>query len=80
MSAVRNGKHKLMVAWNAKNKVASRQLYVVDPNPTEEGRDIAEQNPKKADQLQSLLLAHLKRVKAEEVSANGGKKKKRKKK
>ncbi len=64
-----------MLDWNAKNEIAARHLFLVDANPAEEGRDIAEENPNKADQLQILLIKHLKLVNAEKVKPTPARKK-----
>ncbi len=68
-SAIRQGEYKLMLFWNAKGDIASRKLYQFNPNPTEEGRDIALSNPQKADELQKLLQNYLKSVNAKTVKS-----------
>lgn len=80
MSAIRQGEYKLMLDWNAKNEIAARHLYRLDTNPTEEEQKLEARDAGKADQLQALLLAHLKRVDAEKVRSGAGKKANRKKK
>lgn len=64
-SAVRQGDHKLMLFWAGDGTVASRELYRVDPNPIEEGHNIADKEFAMADRMQELLLGHLKSVNAE---------------
>lgn len=68
-SAIRQGEYKLMVYWNKKGEVASRALNRFNPNPTEEGRDIAKENPQKADALQNILINYLKSVNAKTVAS-----------
>lgn len=63
-SAIRQGDYKLMLYWTKKGEIASRELYQFNPDPREEGRDIAMANPKKADELQKLLTSYLKSVDA----------------
>jgi arylsulfatase A len=65
VSVVRQGEYKLMLQWRPNGSIASRELYHLEPNPTEEGRDIASDDPERTDRLQTLLLAHLAAVKAE---------------
>lgn len=73
-SAIRQGPHKLFVNWTPGGEVASRELYLLEPDPREEGRSIADQDPALADRLQSLLLDHLKAVNAEQPKSSRGKK------
>ena len=62
-SVVRQGDYKLIAFWNALGAVRGRALYEVDSDPREvEGRDISAENPAKADELQALLLKHLKQA------------------
>ncbi len=74
-SAIRRGDEKLMVFWTPTNEIRSRELYQVDPNPREEGRDVVDQLPEKADQLQRLLLDHLQSVDAEKANKPAKKRK-----
>lgn len=67
-SAIRQGDYKLMLHWRSDGKIRSRELYRFDPDPREEGRDIADAQPDKADSLQKLLLDYLKSVNAEKPS------------
>ncbi|MEM6278807.1 MAG: sulfatase-like hydrolase/transferase, partial [Verrucomicrobiota bacterium] len=48
-STIRRGNFKLRLTWNDDNTVAGRELYQVEPNPTEEGNEITAENPEKAD-------------------------------
>ena len=66
-SAIRQGEYKLMLEWNAKNEIAARRLYHVEPNPIEDGRDIAAEQPDRVTAMEKLLLAHLAQVDAEKV-------------
>lgn len=59
-SVVRQGDYKLMVFWNSTGTIRSRELYRLDIDPREAGHNILEGNEEKADQLQELLLDHLK--------------------
>ncbi len=79
-SAIRQGDHKLMLFWTGDGSVASRELYRLEPDPVEEGRNIADREPAKADELQELLLGHLKSVNAETPNPLGPKPKKSRKK
>lgn len=74
VSAIRQGDYKLLANWDRKGGIASRQLFNVASNPIEEGRDIASQEPARADALEKALLAYLKSVKAETVQAMPAKK------
>jgi hypothetical protein len=65
VSAIRQGRHKLILTWAPDGAIASRALYDLEPNPIEEGRDITADEPDRADRLQALLLAHLEAVDAE---------------
>lgn len=80
LSAIRHGDHKLMLNWSADGSIASRELYVLEPDPREEGHNIAENDPGRADQLQELLLGHLKAVNAETPKPPGKKPKRARKK
>ncbi len=64
-SAIRQGDYKLMLFWTSAGEVSSRELYRFDPDPREEGRDITETRPDKADELQEILLNYLESVNAE---------------
>ena len=77
-SAIRQGDFKLMLHWNANGKVRARELYQVNPNPREQGRDISGQEPERTKSLKALLLDHLKQVNAETVNTNAPKQKKAK--
>ena len=76
-SAIRQGVHKLMIFWQADGTVSRRELYDVGENPTEEGRDIANDHKAKADAMEATLLAFLKSVDAETPSDMAPKRKKR---
>ena len=69
VSAIRQGEYKLLVNWGRNGEVASRELYRFAPDPREEGRDIAKQDPGRADKMQATLLAYLKSAKAETVQS-----------
>jgi len=73
-SAIRQGDYKLMLFWRPDGQVRSRELYRFDPDPREEGRDLAAELPDKADTLQGLLLTYLKSVNAETPKAIPAKK------
>ena len=77
-SAIRQDDYKLMLYWTANGKIRTQELYHVNPNPREQGRDIADQNPQRAQALKTLLLNHLERVNAERANAIPGKKRKAK--
>jgi arylsulfatase A-like enzyme len=66
-SAIRQGDYKLMLFWTPAGRVRSRELYHVNPDPREAGRNIADKEKEKANDLQTILLAHLKAVGAEKV-------------
>ena len=57
-----------MLQWAQNGTVRARQLFRFDPNPREEGFDIAEKEPATADRLQERLLSFLNDVQAETVS------------
>ena len=69
-----------MLYWTPQGTVRSRELYHFDPNPREEGSNIAAKEPASADKLQALLLSFLKNVKAETTGDFPGKKPKGKRK
>lgn len=64
-SAIRKDGHKLMLHWNPDGSVASRELFRLEPDPREEGRDIADADPATADRLQTLLVDYLESVGAD---------------
>ena len=64
-STIRRGDHKLMIYWTPEGKVRTRELYQVNPNPREEGHDVADKLPAKVDELETALLNFLKSVDAE---------------
>jgi len=64
-SAIRQGEYKLMVFWAPNGEVRRRALYQFTPDPREEGRDVAAREPAKAKELEGVLLAYLKSVRAE---------------
>jgi arylsulfatase A-like enzyme len=68
-SAIRQGKHKLMLFWKPDGTMRSRELYYFNPDPREQGRNITDQEPAKADELEALLRAYLKSVDAEQPGA-----------
>lgn len=62
-SVVRQGDHKLILFWNSLGGVQGRELYEVDSNPREtDARDLAKENPGRADELQALLIDYLQEV------------------
>jgi arylsulfatase A-like enzyme len=65
VSAIRQGDYKLMLAWDKNGGIASRELYRFAPDPREAGRDIAKQEPARADRLQAVLLDYLESTNAE---------------
>ena len=79
-SAIRQGRHKLFVKWTAQGKIAAAELYVVDPNPAEEGRNLAAGNPKKVAALRKELVQYLASVDAEKPKPRSKKRPKGKRK
>jgi arylsulfatase A-like enzyme len=67
VSVIRDGEYKLLVNWDRRGGIASRELYRFAPDPREQDRNIAEQEPERAARLQATLLAYLKSVNAETV-------------
>ena len=55
-SSIRQGDHKLMVFWRGNGTIARRELYDLSENPTEEGRDVAEEFAERAGELEGMLL------------------------
>ncbi len=78
-STIRQGKFKLRLVWNKDGTIASHELYQVDPNPVEEGNNIADAHPEKAAALKKRLLDYLASVDAETVKPAASKKKKKRK-
>ena len=76
-SAIRQGPWKLRLVWNNDGSVADSELYQVDPNPTEEGNEIAGDHPEKAAALRKQLLDYLRAVNAEVVEPKTPKKKRK---
>ena len=76
-SAIRQGDYKLMLFWAPDGMIRSHELYLVNPDPREEGRDIAGKEKSKANDLQTILLAHLKSVGAEKAVSVRQKRKKK---
>lgn len=74
-SVIRQGEYKLMVYWNKDGEYDKRRLFKFAPDPREEGKDIAAQNPEKADELQNLLVNYLKSVNAQTKQSPPGKRK-----
>lgn len=79
-SAIRRGDHKLMLYWQPDGTPRSRELYIVSPDPREEGHDVAVKQRATADELQKALVGYLESVDAEKprVRAPKGKRKPRK--
>jgi arylsulfatase A-like enzyme len=78
-SAIRQGDYKLMLFWRPDSTIRSHELYLVNPDPREQGRDIADKKPNKANALQTTLLAHLKSVGAEKAVSVRQKRRKKEK-
>lgn len=78
-SAIRQGDYKLMLFWRPDGEIRSRELYRVNPDPREQGRDIADKETDKANDLQATLLAYLKSVGAEKAVSIPQKRKKKEK-
>ncbi len=72
-SAIRQVDYKLMLYWKPSGELASRKLFQFNPNPAEDGNDIAMNNPAKADELQKMLVSYLKSVNAKTTKAKGKK-------
>lgn len=79
-SAIRQGRHKLFVKWTPQGRIAATELYDVDPNPTEEGRNLAAENPGKVGALREQLLGYLGSVDAEKPKPRNPKRNKGKRK
>jgi len=78
-SAIRQDDYKLMLFWAPDGTIRSHELYLVNPDPREEGRDIANKEKHRAKDLQAILLAHLKLVGAEKAVNTPQKRKKKEK-
>ncbi len=76
-STIRQGKFKLRIVWNNDGTISGHELYQVDPNPVEEGNNIAETHPEKAAALKKRLTDYLTSVDAETVKPSVSKKKKK---
>ena len=76
-STIRQGNYKLMVYWTPEGAVRSRELYHFDPDPQEEGRNIADKDPAKVKEMERILLAHLESVGAEKPADIPPKRKKK---
>ena len=79
-SAIRQGQDKLFIRWTPQGKIKAAELYRVDPNPTEEGHDLAAQHPQKVAALQQQLIQFLESVDAEKPKPAAPKKRKGKRK
>lgn len=75
-SAIREGDYKLFVRWTSQGKIATRELYRVNVNPTEQGNGLTSKDEAKADTLEKRLLKYLSSVNAEKPSPKKGKQKK----
>jgi len=53
------------VRWTPQGKIAATELYEVDSNPAEHGRNLATEDPNKAEALKKQLLGYLESVDAE---------------
>jgi len=78
-SAIRQGNYKLMLFWAPDGTIRSRELYHFNPDPREQHRNIADKKSDKANDLQAILLAHLKSVDAEKDVNSPQKRKKKEK-
>ena len=67
-SAIRQDSYKLMLFWASDGTIRSRELYHFNPDPREQGRNIVEKETDRANDLQAILLAHLKAVGAEKAA------------
>jgi arylsulfatase A-like enzyme len=65
VSVIRQGEYKLLLNWDRSGGIESRELYRFAPDPRETDRNIAKQDPQRADRLQAVLLAYLKTANAE---------------
>lgn len=74
-STIRQGKFKLRLVWKNDGSIDGHELYQVDPNPTEEGNNIADAHPEKAEALKKQLLDYLDSVDAEKVKPSVSRKK-----
>jgi hypothetical protein len=66
-----------MLFWKRNGEIDRHELYQVGTNPTEEGNDLASDQPSKADAMQTKLLRYLKSVDADEPKAKQPKKRTR---
>jgi arylsulfatase A-like enzyme len=73
-SAIRRGDHKLMLFWKRNGQIDRHELYDVSENPSEEGHDLADEDSKKAEALQSKLRDYLISVGADKPKPRGRKK------
>ncbi len=76
-SAARMGDHKLKVEWSRQGEIRTRNLFRVNPDPREEGRNAIDDYPEVAAALEAKLLAHLEAVNAEPVADSPPKKKRK---
>lgn len=67
-SAIRSGDYKLKVSWSKNDRIIRRALFKVNPDPREEGFDIAKDNPELVANLEKALLDHLDAVDAKKPS------------
>ena len=66
-SAIRVGDHKLLLRHPTSTRSRTRLLFDLAGDPLEK-RDLSEERPAKADELERMLLEYLRSVGAEEVS------------
>jgi len=78
-SAIRQGNYKLMLFWAPDGTIRSCELYHFNPDPREQHRNIADKKSDKANDLQAILLAHLKSVDAKKAVNSPQKRKKKEK-
>ncbi len=63
-SAMRRGKHKIVLRLSPEGTVEKRELYDLSDSPVDNKRDISKHYPEITDQLQSEFMSYLKSVKA----------------
>ena len=64
-SAIRTDDWKLMLFWKPNGEVDHRELYDLSADPTEEGNDLADAQPARAEAMQAKLLQFLSEVNAD---------------
>ncbi|QDU38347.1 Choline-sulfatase [Maioricimonas rarisocia] len=74
MSAIREGRYKLFVEWNANGKIRSTALFDVHADPAE-SNDLSASDPERAARLRKMLTDYLAAVDAEQPMAQRQRKK-----